>query len=200
MAFLFGKKKAKDEISELPELPELPPLPGLRFPPKQVREDLTPLPSFPSSQTGEQVTREAVKNAIREDGEMPEEEEEPLGEPAIPRTREIGEKEFEFQVGQDKIMAKEIPRKSQIKQATIVREIGPEMRVEPVYVRIDKYKESLINFQEIKKKVLEIENLLREIKEIKAKEEFQLNEWEREINEAKAKLDKIDRTIFQKLE
>ena len=73
------------------------------------------------------------------------------------------------------------------------------MKTEPVFVRIDKYQEALINFQDIKKRILETEDLLKEINEIKTKEEKELQEWEEEIKSAKEKLDKIDESWFGKL-
>jgi len=74
-----------------------------------------------------------------------------------------------------------------------------ESSIEPIFVRIDKYQESKENLQEVKRKVLEIESLLRDIREIKSREDSQLHEWDSDIQEAKAKLDKIDRIMFQKM-
>lgn len=185
---LFGKKKKEEtgELAELPELPELPPLPeSIEQSPKgffkgffqekpEIKNELPPLPSFPLSPVGERISNEAVKQAVREPEYILE---------TKPKTREIEEESYGF-----------------IKPIQpITKEIMP-VKVEPVFVRIDKYKEALTLFNEIKKKVLEIEQLLRNIMEIKAREENQLQEWEQEILEAKAKLDSIDKTIFKKLE
>jgi len=180
MVALFGKKEEKqDEIPKLPELPELPPLPDLEpySPKKEENSELPPLPSFPSSLAGRSMSRVALRPSI---SNREEQEEEYIPEIEGPMTREIENK--------------------QVLIKPSVREIRPSIKIEPVYVRIDKYQASLANFQEIKKKVLEIGNLLREIRETKNKEEYQLVEWEREIQEAKNKLDSIDRTIFNKLE
>ena len=87
-------------------------------------------------------------------------------------------------------------RLPQIKQFT--RE-PRETNNEPIFVRIDKYQESKENLQEVKRKILEIESLLRDIKEIKSREDSQLREWDSDIQEAKAKLDKIDKIMFQKM-
>ena len=57
-----------------------------------------------------------------------------------------------------------------------------------------------IIFEDIKTNILEIENLLKNIKDMKKKEEAELLEWEHEIQQAKTKLDQIDRTIFKKLD
>jgi len=186
MTFLFGKSKEKEEkIPELPELPELPPLPDLEAsnllpaPRKPVRSELAQLPAFPTSSTGERISNEAVKRAIFNREEASDEEEISMPLPMESRTREIDTPIF---------------------RTSMVREIKPSIKAEPVYVRIDKYQESLSNFQLVKRKLLEIENLLRDIRDIKVREESQLEAWEREIQDAKTKLDSIDKTIFKKLE
>jgi len=180
---MFPFKKKKEE--EIPELPELPPLPSLNSQmPRKFKEGLPQLPTFPSTKTGDDVSRQAVRRAIKEP-EEPEGYEESL--PTYPMTREI-----------EPSMTQEMPVK--MKPMQITKEIIPSIRMEPVYIRIDRYQDSLSKFQEIKRKIMEMENLLKETRELKAKEETQLVEWEREIQEAKNKLDNIDKTIFKKLE
>jgi hypothetical protein len=188
------KKKKEDEIPDLPPLPELPPLPNLSSQlPKKSKERLPQLPTFPSTKTGDDVSRQAVRRAIKEPEEIePEELESPEGYeeslPTYPMTREI-----------EPSMTQEMSVK--IKPVMkVTKEIRPSIKMEPVYIRIDKYQDSLLKFQEIKRKIMEMENLLKETRELKSKEETQLVEWEREIQEAKNKLDNIDKTIFKKLE
>ncbi len=184
------KQKKEVALGELPELPEEPPelpsfsesFPKSSFEPEiRQKKDLPPLPSFPNSFTGERITNEVVKQAVKE----PRERLEYKNRPEKNFAREIEAKTFEM------------PSYPLIKQFT--KEVSP-IKVEPVYIRIDKYQESIANFNDVKKKLIEIENLLREIKELKSREEMQLQEWEVEIQETKNKLDFIDRTIFKKLE
>ncbi len=190
MVWPFKKKEKKEvkevgeeKIPELPELHELPPLPKtLTLPekkPEKIRSEKikTELPSLPPFPVKEKITPK-IEPTIKEP---------PVKVPAIrtierPRTREIAK---------EAVPAPVTPR---------VKEIKPSVRAEPVFVRIDKYQTALQNFQDVKKKVLEIENLLRDIKEIRSREENELRGWEQEISGAKEKLDKIDRTIFKKFE
>jgi hypothetical protein len=191
MGWLFGKKeektkKEKKKEVKIPKLPELPPLPSeLGPPPKpipgKIKDELPPLPSFPTSATGDKLGRETVKQTMREPPE-----EVPIGKPGRPLTRELEEKE--------------LTGYSLIPKRTVVKETKPLIKPQPVFVRIDKYEKSMAKFQEVKKKILEIENILREVKELKGREETELQEWEQEIQDAKNKLDEIDQTIFQKLE
>jgi len=70
----------------------------------------------------------------------------------------------------------------------------------PVYIRLDKFNETLKTFEDIKYKIKEIENLLQKTKEIKTKEEQELAEWEREIQIIKTRIDGIDKNIFDRIE
>jgi|SRR3989338_3935825 len=71
---------------------------------------------------------------------------------------------------------------------------------EPVYIRLDKFEITVEAFNEIRNKIIEIEDLLRKTKEIKEKEEREIEEWEKEIHALKARIDFIDRSIFYKLD
>ena len=73
-------------------------------------------------------------------------------------------------------------------------------KIEPIYVRLDKFKAGLESFEEIKNKVLEIEELLSTIRETKEREEAELEEWEREIQIIKPRIEAIDSSVFGKLD
>jgi len=70
---------------------------------------------------------------------------------------------------------------------------------EPIFVKIDKFHDALDNFNKIKEKVLEIENELKNITEIKNKEEEELKEWESEIQSIKARMNAIDNSLFNRI-
>lgn len=70
---------------------------------------------------------------------------------------------------------------------------------EPIYIRLDRFQTTIDSFEEIKSKINEIESLLNKTREIRAKEEKELEEWEQEIGIIKSKLDLIDKNIFEKV-
>ena len=70
----------------------------------------------------------------------------------------------------------------------------------PVFVKIDKFKEAVTNFEVIKKKLQESSMLLEKIKETRAKEDEELNEWATELNTLKEKLLQIDKKIFSNID
>jgi hypothetical protein len=69
-------------------------------------------------------------------------------------------------------------------------------REEPIFVKIDKYREALANLEMIKRKLHETSNLLEKIKETRAREEEELNIWAEEINVIKEKISLIDKKLF----
>ena len=73
-------------------------------------------------------------------------------------------------------------------------------KAEPVFIRIDKFEESIKIFQEIKSQISDIEKLIKNTKEIKAKEEEELTSWETEIQTVKNQIEKVNQDIFSRIE
>ena len=173
MSWLFGKEK-KEEKGKLPELPVLPepPIDFKQYSPDkyQFKEELPLLPAFPTSLSEERMSNSVTKQSLKEN--------------------------YESQI-QAPIMTRELDEFPRAKPMKVQQKFQKQ---EPLFVRIDKYQDAISNLQEAKKKILEIEQILREIKDVKSREETELNSWTTELQEVKAKLDGIDRTIFQKLE
>jgi len=70
---------------------------------------------------------------------------------------------------------------------------------EMVFVRIDKFQEAQRDFNDVKRKVKEIESLLKEVKEINQKEDSQVSEWVRDLDKVKVLLVDIDSKVFNQL-
>ena len=183
---LFSKKEDKKEAI-LPKLPELPSLPSefSEMDEDYSKNDIHELPSFPNSSMGDRFSQETIKNAISGDEEMEDEEEIP--EPLIPKPN-----------------FKEMPKpsfKSSPKERVSPKSFEEEHESQkgPVFIRIDKFEEALHVFKETKDKIDEIEKLLSETNELKEKEEEELSMWEKEIQEMKAQIEKVDKDIFSKI-
>ena len=58
---------------------------------------------------------------------------------------------------------------------------------------------SISALNETKKRISEIEVTLRNVRELKIKEEHELSEWERELETIKSRLEKIDKDLFSKV-
>ncbi len=70
---------------------------------------------------------------------------------------------------------------------------------EPVYIRLDKFHTTKQALDEVKAKVSEIEKTILKIKEVREKEVKDLEEWERETQIIKTRLDSIDSNLFDKI-
>lgn len=195
----FKKKEAQvSNIPDLPDLPELPEVPSLEPAPKSAPKQFTKeesslpsLPSFPVSETANRMTQESIKSALTLDSKSK-------------YTREIGspgqqEKEVTFKTVRDPIPL--VPKKFAIPQTRPNMPVQEhEMQKSPIFVRIDKFQLALKNLHEIRKQVADVEDYLSEIREIKAKEEAELAEWESHMLDIKAKLESLDTSVFSKLD
>lgn len=72
--------------------------------------------------------------------------------------------------------------------------MGKEM---PIYVKVDEYKEVLEIISQIKKKLSDAKSLMSEINEIKNEEDKELARWESTLEGVDAKLDFIDKVLFE---
>ena len=180
----FDKKQSvekKQPNLSLPELPKLPELPNI-----EDKEPIHQLPSFPNNSLGDKFSQDTIKDAVtgKKEGE--------------------GEGANEFVT--DNIQKMPAPPIKPIinefksdNEKTEYRIKSTTQEAEPIFVRIDKFEESLEIFEKTKEKISEIDETLKEIKEIKKEEEDQLNSWEKEIQKVKGQIEKIDKELFSKL-
>lgn len=211
----FSRKKdvEKSEVSSgLPELPELPEstdkmlfeeseISGSEMPelPELPRFETSPLPDLPSSQN-------QIKQAINpEIDNMQKSKFIPLPPPREYESRLMPEPDIKSNIIAKPDLFTPIKTKPLSIQPP-VRPLRPYQeqtssarKTDSIYVKLDKFETSLQALEEIKDKIREIEKLLAKTKEIKAQEEKELEEWEREISIIKSRLDSIDKTVFRDL-
>ena len=70
---------------------------------------------------------------------------------------------------------------------------------EPVFIRIDKFEESLDMFENAKKKLAEMEDMLKGVKKTKEEEDKEIRGWEMEIQKIKSEFEKIDSNLFSRI-
>ncbi len=197
---LFGKNQkkggAKKNVSEpkkiqkLPELPDLPDFeegaPRSSFEESKDEKQLSQLPRFPTNSLGEKFSQDTIKEAITGEKE---------GEA-------FGADEFGLEKEQMMLQPLEKlgPRATEPIPPTF-REAARTVKArEPIFIRIDKFEESLNSFEKAKQQVSEIEKMLRDVKKIKEEEERELSAWEKEIQTTKHEIERIDQDIFSKVE
>lgn len=159
----------KNEVSLLPKLPELPKL-------NRSDELLPPLPALPVNSPWEKEGEGVFdENNLEQENELPK-----IQKPL---------KKFPEKISH--------PGNFPIHK---IKEISTRIQeAEPVFVRLDKFEESLKIFEKTKSKVAEVEKKLNDTKRIKEEEEKELELWENEINMIKEQLEKIDENIFSKI-
>lgn len=171
---LFKRKKEKLPAEEftLPEPPELP-----REPFHLERDELQELPELP------------LRKEIDEDIDF-----ETHGEKLRPLRVEMGENELSPLP--EELMPK-LPSPAIIPK-DVKRFISPVEK--PIFVKIDKFRESISYLGDIKDKLRSASSLLQNIKEIRQKEDQELQSWERELEGLKIKLEGIDKKLFSDVE
>ncbi|MFH1500481.1 MAG: hypothetical protein ABIE22_00880 [archaeon] len=188
--FKKNKKEAFPERSDIPSLPELPPLPeSSELSPRFAGNDLSSLPSFPGSSSGDRMSQEVVKEAVKEPFKIPERK-------MLPPS---GLKEGKLTFEMAPIEAPSLPAPPVMPIRSYSPPITPR-RDEPIFIRIDKFEEAVETFEIVKNKLSEIESSLKELKNIKDKEEKELDNWEAEIEKIKLKIDNVDKRVFNKLD
>jgi len=206
---LFGNKK-RAEVDTIPRLPELPKIPGQksstipRLPDDKNDEIMNfndedtkvhQLPSFPSNNLGNKFSQETIKNAISR-----EEADEGM-ESVVPQPPQI---QIKKEVQKKEIPKIGVPKIRESKEGNIkmpkVSERPKVKENEPIFIRIDKFEESLKIFSRVKDKISDIEKLLNETKDLKNKEEEELSSWEEAVQKLKLQIEKVDEDIFSKVE
>ena len=207
---LFNKsKKEPDKDQGIPKLPELPRLPD--FPGFDSGRGLPQLPSLPRNSFGEKFSQNTIKDAVtgwKESDEManaddsePDGEEDiqmmqkPAGGKFMPAGTDDGEgDENEYRQFQ------RFERKALEAPSASFSSSGAYKKNEPIFIRLDKFEESLKIFEKARNQISEIETVLREIKRAKEQEERELQFWEQEIQNIKKQIEKVDRDIFSRAE
>jgi len=197
---LFDKKKKeapKKVIPDFPRLPELPKLPelpdfesGTSFP----KPPISQLPSFPVSSLGEKFSQNNIKEAVT--GQKKDEDDFDMDD-FDEDEKMIAPRPLKKQLTQEL----SFPRNENIPIPREFQEAARRVKsAEPIFIRIDKFEESLNIFHQTREKILEIESMLKRIREVKEEEERELEIWENEVRNMKTQIERVDRDIFSKVE
>jgi len=160
----FSKKNKKDKLEtqhSIPEIPKLPELPSVG----NDLDDLPKLPSYPSNSLGEKFSHNAIKDIVS--GEK-------IGDNEVFNANESFHESKKMKMQKPpRVLTKEISTKK-IKNLPRMGSdnfsIPRAKEIEPVFVRMDKFEESLEMFEQAKRKIIEIEKFLAEIKSVREKE------------------------------
>lgn len=181
MGWFNKKEKEQDRNSSLPELPEFESVP---------QPVISQLPSFPNNPLAEKFSQSTIKEAVSGgkevwgDQRVNEFEEDRNQRMPEPPQIEHGPKKFVREA-----FEKPEPR---------IKKIGK--KEEKIFIRLDKFEDSLHNIREIQDRIEEIEKILEETKGIKDRENAEIAEWEKATIELKTKIERVERDIVSKVD
>lgn len=187
-------------MPSLPQLPRLPDLPDMG--PPDVSDSLGmsihQLPSFPSNSLGTKFSRDAVKDAVSGEKRGGEFYADDFSDDEMRMMREPLRRPLAEEMDEDRDVVTdgefERPRTGDGRRFG-----GFRSEAEPVFVRIDRFEESLKLFENVKDQISAIERMLSETKRLKEKEEAELHSWEMELKRMREEIEKIGTTIFSKV-
>ena len=197
----------KENVPEIPMAPRLPDLPET----SQAEQKLPELPSFPNNSYNDQLNNELVKSAV---GDSSVDLGEVLKYPGQENHKDFREKEVKveelprdfklsYQTKQEQQIEQPAEEPKQQEKRTL--ELAPSMlnesktkNYEPIFIKIDKFNSAQSDFIEIKKKINEFENTLRKVKELKTREDSEIQEWIEDFEKIKSHLSEIDNNIFSR--
>lgn len=223
------KKEEKKEFEKLTELPKLPRLPSLPDE-AESKKILPQLPRYPAVPLKDKFSQNIIKDEQKDseskfrshspnrnlsnEGSFltnsPFQKESQIKEAVAGEKEDIvGADEFvREQMMPEHLEIKpsnkfEFPYKTESQKRDLELRSWPEAKTKKsgqVFIRIDKFEESLKIFEITKSKITEMEKLLEGIKNLKEKEEKELSYWMAEIQTIKNQTEKVERDIFSKLE
>ncbi len=192
---LFGKKEKKgndEKRTSNPDIPELPKLPELPDFKETGREKYSQLPRFPNDSLGDKFSQNTIKEAVAGEKEVGA-----FGADEFPSKKRMMHQPFEEEEDEEEfeeeLRSKPLPGG--------FREMAKRVKeVEPIFIRIDKFEESLHSFEKAREQIKEIEKMLGDVKKLKEEEEKEIGNWEKEVQKIKQEIEKIDQDIFSKVE
>jgi hypothetical protein len=199
---MFGMKKTPEKklpefSSSTPSMSDYrkPQLPAFEM---ENPEEIHRLPSFPDSPMNKGFSQSAIKSAIEEDKNLPE-----LPE-WIPENKE---NDSTFTTSRTKEMDEWKPQRMEFPNSSLEEIRNPPKintsvqntmtQKKHLFVKLEKFKESRESLTKISEKLDQMEDLLKMIKEVKAKEDAEITEWEKDIENIKSRISFINREIFE---
>lgn len=213
---MFGIKK-KSDLNELPDLPmdkSAPSIndyrrPQITFPVDTEEDEIHGLPSFPDSPMKRGFSQSMIKNAVetpdmREDlPELPgEDNEEEMMSKKSPKLIELEEWKPSLPPAQAQAPSRPMSTPKMSKQVPRPQ-LPPPSRQQsmeenrPVFIKLDKFKEARQSLATISEKVDHLDELLKMIKEVKSKENAEIDHWEQEIEKIKSRIGSVNSEIFE---
>lgn len=187
---MFWQKKEKG-------LPELPPLPEI--PRKPIKNDRSnELPRFPDSPDERGFSQSMIKEAVAPTSlPKPVKSETETLEIMPPSKYKVVEMEdWKPSRLPEPIPIRSIPTPPEVKTPVSPAPVSPPRAEKSVFVKLDKFYEAKATLELVQEKLREIDQVMLKIKEVKSKEEEELEHSEKEIEMIKARINSILKGLF----
>jgi len=190
------KNKKKGGLPDLPDTAKINSPPSLKGYPEMEdnleSQEIHELPSFPDSPMKNGFSQAAIKDAVTTGNPSPENIE-----------TEPHEKNFKL-TEMEEWTPPDFPQEKEV-ETDFERPLSPEpvKRIsenKPVYIRLDKFKSAKNSLDKIKIGLDEIEELLKQLRDVKSKEDQELLSWEKEMDNIKSRMNNITSDIFDRAE
>ncbi len=181
---MLWKKKKDNKLPDLPPAPNFPSPFAAQHPSQFGNEseetgEIHELPSFPDSPMQRGFSQAAIKEAVTQQENY---EEDRL--PALPPREQIEEN---FEQWESR------PRPSfELKHQRAENK--------PIFVKLEKFQLARNSLENISSKLDEIDNMLKEIRQLKLKEDQELASWEADLANVKSRIQNILTEIFERTE
>ena len=202
---MFGLKK-KDKMNELPDL--TPSAPSMRdyqrvqLPPieplSEEKEEIHSLPSFPDSPMSKGFSQSAIKSAVEgpdmheNSDEMREWRAEPKEMLLTPRNTRTIEMD-EWTPSQSPMQREEM----RLPPPSMQMSSSSSDSKRPLFVKLDKFREARDSLAKISEKLNQMDELLKMIRDVKAKEDEEISSWEHDMENIKARISLVNKEIFE---
>lgn len=192
----WNKKDSKGGLPDLPPL-KTPLKPAFDFPSdlehqkddfEEENSESHGLPAFPDSPMQRGFSQSAIKEAIVQE-QIPEEHEETPFVPSTIKTTELDSAPMPVQ--KQKFVLEEPPA-----ERTYAPPKKPAQKPNETFVKVERFNAAHRSLTTIRKKIDELDNSLRKIREVKLREEQELSSWEKEVTSLKSRLQEVNDSLF----
>lgn len=206
---MFGIKK-KNSAGELPDFPSSG-APSMRdyqrttLPPIEApqEEEIHGLPSFPDSLMKKGFSQTMIKSAVEdEDKSLPELPEwtQENERPQMPQmSRPVRTVELdEWTPKASPQTQQRRPAQTQVSEDLRTPPVSNQMNDKrPIFVKLERFKEARDSLVKISEKLNQMDELLKMIKDLKTKEDEEISNWEKDIENIKSRISSVNREIFE---
>ncbi len=119
--------------------------------------------------------------------------------PEFPTGKEPSQRIKEWKERNEPRKIKKLPSRITKEITTSKTKTVPGTKSRALFIKIEKFKNIVASIEMISRKISELEDIAQKIKQIKAKEDSEIADWQEQLNEIKARLEAIENNLESKI-